>query len=41
MYLNEFKRSWFVIYDSWILIRSVYFCVSRFIAGDRPDSGNN
>ena len=34
-YLNGFKRSWFVIYDGWILIRFVCFCVSRIIACDR------
>ena len=27
--------------DLWILIGFVCFCVSRFVAGDRPVSGNN
>ena len=35
LYLNGFKRSWFVICDWWISIRFVCFCVSRFVACDR------
>ena len=35
LYLNGFKRSWFVICDWWIPIRLVCFCISRFVACDR------
>ena len=39
--LERVKRFWFLICDWWISIRFVRFCVSRFVACDRPVSGNN
>ena len=41
VYLYEFKRSWFVICDWWILIRFVCFVFQGLLLCDRPVSGNN
>ena len=35
LYLNRFKRSWFVICDRWISFGFLCFCVSKFVACDR------